>query len=231
MLLPSLQPGILLKRYKRFLADIKLDNGSYITAFCPNSGSMLTCKEPGSPVMVSYHDKPGRKHAYTWEMIKINDGWVGINTHRPNILVSEAIAGQQIPELAGYTNIRREVAYGANSRIDILLEKPNQLCYVEVKNVTLVRHGIIEFPDAVTSRGTKHLNELMEMVNQGHRAVMFYLVQRPDGDWFRPARDIDPVYAETLKKATAHGVEMLVYRAAVTPEEISITCPLKFNLE
>ncbi len=228
--LPELYTGTLIQRYKRFLADIKLENGENITAFCANSGSMLSCKTPGSKVKVSLSDNPKRKHKYTWEMIEINDTWVGINTHYPNKIVYDAIVDGQIPELTGYTEFKREVAYGKNSRIDILLTCDEEKCYVEVKNVTLARDNLALFPDAVTSRGTKHLKELMDMVDLGHRAVMFYLVQRNDTDSFEPAADIDPLYAETLAMAKNHGVEILVYQAEVTPSKITIIKSLPYNI-
>jgi sugar fermentation stimulation protein A len=228
---PPLFPGTLFKRYKRFLADIKLDSGEYITAHCANSGSMLNCKEPGSRVYVSKSDNPNRKLAYTWELVFANNTWVGINTNVPNKLVFETIQDGDIPELTGYTEFKREVKYGKNSRIDILLQSDKELCYVEVKNVTLARGDVAQFPDAVTARGKKHLDELVEMVKQGHRAVMFFLVQREDTDLFTPAKDIDPLYAETLKFAFENGVEILVYQAAVGPEEIKIVRKLDYVLE
>jgi sugar fermentation stimulation protein A len=212
----------LLERRKRFLAVVQLEDGEIITAHCPNSGSMLGCKEPGSIVMLSRSDNTKRKYAFTWEMIFIQDTWVGINTMVPNRLVHEAIANQAIPELEGYTNIRREVPYGQNSRIDLLLQQEHRLCYVEVKNVTLVRDRIACFPDSVTVRGSKHVRELAEMVRQGHRGVMLFLVQRTDAEAFSPAADIDPEYANVLASGIKKGVEILIYQAQVIPEEICI---------
>ena len=231
MKLPPLRKGILLKRYKRFLADIRLDTGQEITAYCPNTGSMLSCDGPGSTVMVSYHDNPGRKFHYTWELVRINKNWVDINTMLPNKIVKEAIENKTIPEFINYEKIRTEVPYGENSRIDILLQKNNSLCYVEVKNVTLVKDNIAFFPDAVTARGTKHLLELANMVKLGHRAVMFYLVQRMDADVFSPAKHIDSKYSQTLEKVHKTGVEILVYQAKISPEEITIKRSLPFKLD
>jgi len=228
---PPLFPGTLLKRYKRFLADIKLDSGEFITAHCANSGSMLGCKEPGSRVYASKSDNPNRKLAYTWELVFANNTWVGINTNVPNKLVFETIQNSEIPELTGYVDFKREIKYGKNSRIDILLQSEQECCYVEVKNVTLARDNVAQFPDAVTARGKKHLDELVEMVKQGHRAVMFFLVQREDAERFEPAKDIDPLYAETLKFAFENGVEILVYQASVEPEEIKIVRKLDFDLK
>ncbi len=230
MQLPELEKAVLLQRYKRFLADVQRPSGEKLTVYCPNPGSMLTCSDPGSPVLISRQDTPGRKLPWTWELIFINHVWVGVNPMRSNKIVQEAILNKQIAGLDRYDKIRTEVPYGNNSRIDLLLSTDKQLCYVEVKNVTLAHDGIARFPDAVTKRGTKHLQELTEMVRQGHRAVMFYLVQRTDAVSFRPAEDIDPVYAKTLVEAHHLGVEIMVYTARVTPNEISVDYRLPFQL-
>ncbi len=214
--------GILIKRYKRFLADIRLTDGKPLTVHCPNSGSMKTCKEPGWKVMISDSYNPKRKLRYTWEMIHNGNCWIGINTHLPNHLAEEGIHNGVIKELQGYEHIQREVKYGKNSRIDLLLTKSSQKCYVEVKNVTLVEDGYYQFPDAVTERGRKHLYEMTEMVRQGHRAVMLYVIQRSDGKRFKPANHIDPNYASTLKEALQNGIVIIAYRADVSPEKINI---------
>ena len=212
-----------IKRYKRFLVDVKLPNNKNLTVHCPNSGSMKGCLGPDWDVIISDSQNPKRKLQYTLEMLHNGTCWIGINTHLANRIVTEAIEQQNIPLLNGYSSIKNEVKYGQNSRIDILLEKEDQKCYVEVKNVTLVDdEGYYTFPDARTERGFKHLQELTEMVREGHRAVMFYLVQRSDGSGFRPAVHIDPAYAEGLKTAVNAGVETLVYRADVSPEEITV---------
>ena len=217
-------PGKLIKRYKRFLADIELDSGKFITAHCPNSGSMKTCANPGWKVLLSESDNPKRKYKYTWEMVHNEKCWIGINTIIPNIIAEEAIKDGTISELSRYDDIKREVKYGENSRIDILLQSENEKCYVEVKNVTLVEEdGNYYFPDAVTSRGLKHLNELMEMKKQGHRAVMIYVIQRSDGKTFKPAAHIDPKYTEGLKTAFDNGVEILVWQANVQSTDIKLT--------
>lgn len=227
--------GTLIKRYKRFLADVTLDDGTQVTAHCANSGSMLSVNTPGSEVWLSPARNPNRKLRYTWELIRVDEALVGINTQHPNTLVAEAIEQGTIPELSGYGSLRREVKYGQNSRIDVLLEDTEKpACYVEVKNVTLKRDpgpgGLAEFPDAVTSRGAKHLTELAEMVAAGHRAVMVYLVQRPDCGSFRLAEDIDPEYARAFTKARAAGVEALCYTCRVDPVEIWVagSMPLEF---
>ncbi|MCW8835135.1 MAG: DNA/RNA nuclease SfsA [Rhodospirillales bacterium] len=225
--------GSLVKRYKRFLTDVMLDDGSVVVAHCANSGSMLSVNTPGAEVWLSPARNPERKLRYTWEMIRIGETLVGINTALPNGLVADAIADGTITELAGYASIRREVKYGKNSRIDILLEGDGDAkCYVEVKNVTMRRDGATaaEFPDAVTTRGAKHLEELADMVAEGHRAVMVYLVQREDCDRVTIAGDIDPGYLEALKKAKKRGVEALAYRCKLSTTGIEVAQTLPIDL-
>ncbi|MCW5699943.1 MAG: DNA/RNA nuclease SfsA, partial [Rhodospirillales bacterium] len=223
--------GTLVRRYKRFLADVTLDGGEIATAHCPNSGSMLSVDAPGSEVWLSRSTNPNRKLPYTWELIRVGETLVGINTGHPNRIVAEAVEAGVIPELSGYANLRREVRYGRNSRIDILLDSPDgSSCYVEVKNVTLKRgHGQdapAEFPDAVTQRGAKHLAELSDMVAAGARAVMLYLVQREDARRFCLAADIDPAYAAAFESARNRGVEMLCYGCRVSVDGVSISTKL-----
>lgn len=218
----------LVKRYKRFLADVLFEDGTTATAHCANPGSMLGLKKPGSAIWVSKATNPNRKLQYDFQIIEADSTLVAINTNNPNRLVEEAIQNGTIVELSGYANMSREVKYGKNSRIDILLSdgtKPD--CYVEVKNVHLSRTpGLIEFPDSVTARGAKHLMELAEMVNQGHRAVMVYLIQREDGDKLTFAADLDPDYARAFIKATACGVEALAYQCRITLDDITVTKPI-----
>jgi sugar fermentation stimulation protein A len=220
--------GTLLQRYKRFLADVRLPEGETITATCPNTGSMLGLTEPGSPVWLSVSQSPTRKYAHTWELVQADLGrgpsLVGINTSHPNRLVEEAIEAAKVPELAGFASLRREVKYGRNSRIDLLLEQPGgPSCYVEVKNVHLSRTaGLAEFPDCVTARGTKHLAELARMVKAGHRAAMVYLVQRTDCERLTLAHDIDPDYVAAFNAARRKGVLMLCLACTVTPMEIVV---------
>lgn len=217
-----LTEGVLIKRYKRFLADIKLADGTEVTAHCANPGAMLGLKEPGQRVWLSKSNNPKRKLAYSWELTEVDDTMVGINTAHPNGLVEEAIQDGTIAELQGYENLKREVKYGKNSRIDILLsdaEKPD--CYVEVKNVHMLRTPrLYEFPDSVTARGAKHLDELADMVADGHRAVMVYLIQRDDGDRLRFAGEIDPNYAAAFSRAYEAGVEAIAYVCKLTPQGI-----------
>jgi sugar fermentation stimulation protein A len=220
--------GRLKQRYKRFLADVVLDTGEHITAACPNTGAMVGLAAPGSIVWLSRSEAVTRKYPHTWEMVEADLGGgqtlVGINPMQPNRLVAEAIAAGAIKKLTGYETARREVKYGEASRIDMLLEDQRKgRCYVEVKNVHLMRQaGKAEFPDCVTTRGAKHLRELSAMVAQGHRAVMVYLVQRADAETFSIAGDLDPGYAEAFKLAEAAGVEALAYRCRLTPEEIVV---------
>jgi sugar fermentation stimulation protein A len=220
--LPPLIPGTLIRRYKRFLADVELKDGSIVTVHCPNSGSMKGCANPGSRVYISRSSNPGRKFAFTWELVKADGFWAGINTGLPNHLVREAIENGTVAELQGYAMIRPEVPYGEHSRIDLLLESPGQRCFVEVKNVTLVENNQALFPDAVTTRGQKHLHELMRVVREGDRGVIFFTVQRGDGSTVSPADDIDPEYGRLLRLAIKNGVETLAYRALVTPQEIML---------
>ena len=224
--------GRLVKRYKRFLADVELDDGTVVTAHCANSGSMLSVQEAGAQVWLSPAHNPNHKLKFTWELIRVGDTLVGINTALPNKLVADAISEGRVPELTGYEILRHEVKYGKNSRIDLLLsDDAKPTCYVEIKNVTLRRGGgPLEFPDAVTARGTKHLAELSDMVKGGARAVMFYLVQREDGDIFSIAADIDPVYAEALAGAIKTGVEVLCYRCRLSPTSIEVAGPVATKL-
>ncbi|UCF56183.1 MAG: DNA/RNA nuclease SfsA, partial [Deltaproteobacteria bacterium] len=211
-------------------ADVKLRNGHVVTAHCPNSGSMLGCSEPGRPVYLSRHNNPGRRLKYTWEMIEMPTSLVGINTWVPNQLVKESIIDKKIKAFLGYETIWTEVSYGQNSRIDLLLEKGKERCFVEVKNSTLVEDGVAYFPDAVTSRGLKHLVELQQQVRKGNRCVMFYLVQRMDAKLFRPAHHIDAAYRKELRRAFRNGVEILVYDVFLNLESISLNKPLPYEL-
>ena len=217
-------PATLVKRYKRFLADVVLPDGGTVTVHVPNSGAMLGLDAPGSRVWLSRSDNPARKLAHTLEIVAADGTLVGCNTGHPNRLAEEAIRAGTIPALAGYAGLRREVRYGVNSRIDILLEDPARgTAYVEVKNVHLRRRpGLAEFPDCVTSRGAKHLLELADMVRAGHRAVMLYLVQRDDCDQFRIAADLDPAYADGLVRAVAAGVEACCFVCKVSPDGIVV---------
>ncbi|MCD7059947.1 DNA/RNA nuclease SfsA [Pelagibacterium xiamenense] len=225
-----LVPGTLIKRYKRFLADIKLESGECVTAHCANPGGMIGLNMPGLPVWLSKSDDPKRKLAYSLELVDLPSGPVGINTAHPNRIVAEALKAKAIAPLAHYETIRPEVKYGEKSRVDFLLTGDGLAdCYLEVKNVHLVREaGLAEFPDAVTARGARHLADLAKMVREGHRAVMLYLVQRTDCTTFDLAHDIDPSYAAAFDAARAAGVEALCYTTAITREAITLAEPLPF---
>ena len=236
MQFPSpLLPGRLIQRYKRFLADVRLDTGETVTATCPNTGSMLGLVAPGTRVWLSTSDSPTRKYRHTWEMLEIDLGkgpsLVGINTGHPNKIVAEAIDAGRIASLKGYETLRREVKYGRNSRIDILLEdaaKP--ACYVEIKNVHMMRqHGLAEFPDSVTERGVKHLAEMSDMVREGKRAVMVYLIQRGDATQLSLARDVDAKYGAAFDAAGAAGVEVLAVRCTLSTDAITVDKVIPFK--
>ena len=223
-----LVPARLIRRYKRFLADVAIAGAGPVTVYCPNPGSMLGVSDPGSEIWLA----PTRtKLPYRWELVRADGGLVGINTGQPNALVAEAIAAGRIPELAGYEGARREVRYGVNSRIDLLLEAPDRPpCYVEVKNVHLRRRDVAEFPDCVTARGAKHLGELAAMVAAGARAVMVYLVQRADCAHFSLAADLDPAYAAAFARARAAGVEAVCYDCTISLEAIEVARPLPIRI-
>lgn len=231
MTFPSpLTHGRLIKRYKRFLADVVLDSGEVVTAHCTNSGSMKSCLEEGAEVYLSPVNDPTRKTKFTWEMIRINNGWVGINTSNPNRLAYEYVTSGLIPGIEGYTNVRREVTYG-DSRFDLYAERESEKCFIEVKNVTLKEGKYALFPDAETSRGRKHLETLISIKKEGMRAIMLYIVQRMDVEIFAPAWDIDPFYAETLLRAHADGVEIFPFRVEVSPQRIMPSGLLPYRLD
>jgi sugar fermentation stimulation protein A len=224
-------PGVLLKRYKRFLADVRLENGEVVTAHCPNSGSMKACADPGMPVYLSRATNPKRKLAYSWELIRMPGSLVGVNTLLPNRLVREAIACGQIAPLRGYPEIDREVGIEGGSRIDLMLSGGDlPRCYVEVKNCTWVHGGVARFPDAVTERGRKHMAALQSLVARGFRAAVFFLIQRMDARAFEPARDLDPAYTAALREAADAGVEALAYDVDLTLDYIEIRQPVTVSL-
>ena len=231
----ELIPATLIRRYKRFLADVSLDNGAEVlTVHTPNTGSMLGCAQPGSRVWLRDSGNPSRKYRLGWELSSSETGTlIGVNTHLANQLVREGIETGVITELQGYASLRQEVRYGEEgSRIDLLLQHTARPpCYIEVKNVTLLREeGVVAFPDAVSQRGTKHLRELTSLVRQGYRAVLLFCVQRGDAEVVEPARAIDPDYADTLRLAMQQGVEVLAYRAQLTTTEIYLQTRLPFRL-
>ena len=220
----------LIKRYKRFLADIILEDGQEIIAHVPNSGAMTSCIEENCDVWVTFHDNAKRKLKYTLELTKMGENLICTNTGVANKIAIEAIKNGTIKELQNYSSLKPEQKYGQNSRIDILLENENEKCYVEVKSVSLKIDDYLAFPDAVTSRGTKHLNELYEMTLQGHRAVMLYIIQRTDNLPFRLACEIDKKYCEAFNEVTKQGVEVLVYQSSIDLQAINIDKKILFNI-
>jgi sugar fermentation stimulation protein A len=215
----------LIQRYKRFLADVILPDGREVTAHCGNPGAMTGLKDAGLRVWVEQNDDPKRKLKFSWKLVELSDKhWACVDTNLPNQVVGEALARGKVAELAAYKSVRHEVKYGKNSRIDFLLTGDGLPdCYVEVKAVTFHRtKGLAEFPDSVTERGTKHLGELIDMVNGGHRAVMLYVVHRTDCTRFKIAADVDPNYAKLFDRAREAGVEMLAYETNISPDAVTL---------
>ena len=228
---PPLGKGRLIRRYQRFKADVELANGEHVTAHCPNTGAMHTCADPGQPVYLSQSDNPRRKLKYTWELIRMPTSLVGVNTRIPNQLVAKGIAGHFPGGLEGYSIIQPEITIAPHTRLDLRLRHPGRRdCYVEVKNCTLVEDGAARFPDAVTSRGAKHLEELQRLVAAGHRGAMVYLIQRMDAHYFKPADDIDPHYGEVLRRAISKGVEVIAWDAHIDLVKISLGRVLPVHL-
>jgi sugar fermentation stimulation protein A len=228
---PELVPGTLIRRYKRFLADVRLDTGETVTAHCPNSGRMTGCAESGRPVYLSRHDSPKRKLKFTWELIDMPGSLVGVNTLVPNRLVAAAIAAGSVAELTGYDRVRPEVAVAPHTRIDICLQSPDRRdCYIEIKNCTLVEDGVAMFPDAVTARGVKHLQVLHRLAARGNRCGIFFLIQRMDAHRFAPAGHIDPAYAKALRTAVAGGVDVFVYDTIIDFTGICLGRPVPMRV-
>jgi len=228
---PRLISGTLLRRYKRFIAEVQLGDESVVQAHCPNSGSMKGCNEPGRRVYLSGTNNPNRALKYTWEMIRMPGSLVGINTLVPNRLVAASIAAGEIDELRGYDSLRTEVRVGSKSRLDLRLSRTDgSACYVEIKNCTLVQQGIAYFPDAVTERGLKHLRELQALTQQGHRGIVFFVIQRSDAREFRPADMIDPEYGSQLRKAVQNNVEILAYDVHISLKHIALRKSVPWEL-
>lgn len=243
-------PATLIRRYKRFLADVVMDDGTELTVHCPNSGAMTSCGEPGRPVLISDSGNPKRKLRHTLEMIRMGRTWVGVNTQRPNRAVDHFVRTGQVPELMGYGDPRKEVRYGegGRSRIDLLLSDPlgeRPVCYVEIKNSTYrtpvaaepdsrpyrrAKQYTAAFPDAVTERGRKHLRDLEGVVRAGDRGVLFFFIGRADCQRFRPADEIDPAYGGTLREVVENGVEILAYRMRFSPKRLTLVDRLPVDL-
>lgn len=234
MLLPPLTDGHIVRRYKRFLADVVLADGREVVAHCPNTGAMTGCWAAGAPVQVSYSDNPKRKLAWTLERVDMGNGWVGVNTHRVNGVVAEALSANRVPMLAGYGRLGREVAVdvaGHKARLDMLLDQGRAPdAYVEVKCVTLFDGDRLRFPDAVTARGLRHLDTLAALVSAGHRGVMVYALNRPEGDSFSPADAIDPAYGARLREVQAAGVELLALRITHAGRGMQVSCQMPIAL-
>ncbi len=223
--------GRFLRRYQRFFADVELETGEVVTAHCPNTGSLIGCLEAGSPAWLRDAKNPARRLRTTWQAIRIDRTWINVDTSLPNRVVTEAVGTGAIPELAGYAERRREVAYGRGSRIDLLLTHPDRPpCYVEVKNTTYAEGDVALFPDAVTERGRKHLAELARMARRGARAVQFFFVSRGDVQVFRPADEIDPEYGRALRRAVRAGVEIAAWTARVGARRLELGAPLAIDL-
>lgn len=228
---PGLIRGTLVKRYKRFLADVMLEDGRTVTAHCPNSGSMKDCCEAGRPVYLTLHDSPKRKLKYTWELIEMPTSLVGVNTMVPNRLVYHAIQTGQLEPFRAYSHIKAEKKLESGSRLDIYLwNNGGEACYIEIKNCTMVSDGVASFPDAVTTRGQKHLRELRELLDEQTRSVMLFLIQRSDALRFEPADHIDPEYGRELRKSVKQGVEVFVYDVDIQLEGIRVSRQIPFQL-
>ena len=231
MLLPEpQQQGLLLRRYKRFLADVCVDNGRQITAHCPNSGSMLGCSTPGSRVMISWSDNPTRKYPWSLEMVRKNDFWIGVHTGRTNQLVQEGLEQGMIDAFGAIASIRREVKVSENSRLDFLLETASGPVYLEVKHCSLAENGIGLFPDAVTARGARHMCELGALADAGMQAAVLYCVQRADATTCSVARHIDPAYALAVQEAAARGVRFLAWQTEVLPGSLRMRHQIPFSI-
>jgi sugar fermentation stimulation protein A len=224
--------GRFLRRYQRFFAEVELAGGERLSAHCPNTGSLLGCLEPDSPVWLRDSANPARKLRYTWQAVRCGSGWVNVDTALPNRVLAEALEHGLVPELAGYERRAREVRYGHGSRIDLLLSGPRRArCFVEVKSTTLRQGPAALFPDAPTERGRKHLAELERVARRGERAVQFFFVSRADVELFRPADLIDPEYGRALRRAARAGVEILAWTARVEPRRLELAKRLPVDLE
>lgn len=223
-------PAKLIRRYKRFLADVRLADGREVVAHCPNPGSMMGLAEPGTRIWLEPNDDPKKKLKYGWRLVEHgSENFTGIDTGRANRIVAEALEAKAITPLAAYKSVRSEVKYGEASRIDFLLTGDGPDCYLEVKSATLMRETrLIEFPDSVTARGAKHLSELAKMVEKGHRAVLLFLVQRTGATQIDVARDLDPKYGMAFDQARRAGVEFLAYGCELSPQSIELSTPIPF---
>jgi sugar fermentation stimulation protein A len=232
MKLPTpLLTGTLIKCYRRSLVDVRLSDGTIVTAHRPNSGKMHGCSEPGRPVVLSDSGNPGRRHRLTWELIDMNETWIGVNPSIPGKVIYDAIKRKLIPPLALYDEVDLNATYGVNRKIDLLLQGRDQNCFINVFNVTWVEKGVALYPEATSTRSTTAVRELIDIAHQGHRAVAFFFVQRGDCSTLRPAEHVDREFLKALLAANSANVEIMVYRAVVTPTEIALGTPIPFSLE
>jgi sugar fermentation stimulation protein A len=218
--------GRLVKRYRRFLVDVQLDSGPIVTAHCPNSGTMVGCSEAGRPVLLSESNDPHRRNAYTWELIRMNDAWVGINVAMPRKILAESLRAKLIPSLTPFNDLLLDAEYGRGNKVDIMMQGVEQNLFINVYHVARAETGIAKFPETPSTRARKRLKELAEIAAQGHKAIAFFLVQRSDCRSFSPAVTVDPEFQKLFHEARRRGVEMMAYRAQVTPEEISLGVPI-----
>ncbi len=218
--------GKLVRRYRRFLVDVKLDNGTLVTAHCPNSGSMVGCSDPGSHVLLSESKDPHRRNAYTWEMIRVGTGLVGINVQVPRKVVAESLQNDGITELSGFSDLLLDAEYGRGNKVDIMMHGADSNLFMNVYHVAWAEGGVARFPESPNARARKGLKELSEVAAQGHKAVAFFFVQRSDCTAFAPAVEVDPEFAKLFKEAKANGVSILAYGACISHDEISLGSPL-----
>ena len=235
MRLPPLTDGHIIKRYKRFLADVELSAGEVVTVHCPNTGSMSGCWKPGAPVQISYSDNPRRKLPWTLERVDMGQGWIGVHTGRTNPVIEEALLAGKLAPFSDYSEVRREVSHqsqGVRSRFDFMLPgEDRQDVWIEVKNVTLWEQQSLCFPDAVTTRGRKHLQHLAQLCEAGQRGVMIYALNRPEGDYFKPADHIDPEYGQVLRQVVEKsGVELMALRIGHSDKAMRVTGEVPIRL-
>ncbi len=223
--------GTLLRRHRRFLVDVRLDDGSIVTAHCPNSGTMVGCSDTRSHILLSENNDPHRRNAYTWELIRVHKSWVGVNTMLPRKIVAQAIRDKLIPLLSDYSELFPDAEYGRDKKIDIMMHGPEQNTFVHVHHVAWAENRIAKFPETPNARACQTMKDLSEIAEQGHRAVAFFFVQRGDCDVFSPAIDVDAEFGKIHKKAVKSGVEIIAYRGIVSPGEISLGNPIPCGVD
>lgn len=218
----TLTGGKLVRRYRRFLVDVQLDSGAIVTAHCPNSGTMVSCSEPGRPVLLSESNDTHRRNAYTWEMIRMDNSWVGVNVGVPRKVVAEALQAKRVPSLESYNELLLDAEYGRGNKVDIVLHGVEQNIFINVHHVAWAENRTARFPETPNIRVRKGMKELAEIAAQGHRAIAWFFIQREDCDQFAPAVDIDPEFGNILTESARAGVEVLAYRAHISPDAIEL---------